>query len=48
MTLYCALDKGETFAAQSGLNAHKLFCGCIKMQSGQNVNEEVAEQMRRL
>jgi asparagine synthetase B (glutamine-hydrolysing) len=48
MTLYCALDKSETFAAHSGLGADELFCGYLRMRSDQTVNEEVSEHIRRL
>jgi asparagine synthetase B (glutamine-hydrolysing) len=48
MTLLCALERSETFAAHSGLGADELFCGYMRMRSDANAQDEVSEHMTRL
>jgi asparagine synthetase B (glutamine-hydrolysing) len=48
MTLYCALEKSEVFAAHSGLGADELFCGYMRMRSETTAQSEVTEHMSRL
>jgi hypothetical protein len=48
MTLHCALDKGQMFPAQSGLDSHGPIGEYLKMRFGENVNAEVAKDMKKL